>query len=140
MVLAGLLVTASLAGCGTASAGAQGRRAELARLEYPKDAPFGQDMDVLILPASQSITVVNRTAQPLGAVQLWLNQQYVGVVDGLAVGAKKQMSLADFINAHGESFPTAGFLAPDRALRLVHTEIFNPQTGRRHRAIVMLAD
>ncbi len=142
-----VMILCTLSGCGAAfgTGGAQSvgaseaDEADLASLRYPKDAPFGQDMDVLILPESQHITIVNRSVQPLENMQLWLNQQYVGRLDSLGVGARKRMSLSDFVNRHGESFPTAGFLTPDRALLLVHTELFDPRTGHRHRAVVMLA-
>jgi hypothetical protein len=143
-----MMAACVVSGCGAAfgtggaeSAGAATtREAQLAALRYPADARHGQDIDVLIIPASQHITVVNRTTRPLSGVQLWLNQQYVAIVDHLGVGERRQLGLSGFINRHGESFPTAGFLSPDRALRLVHTEFFDPASGLRHRAVVLLAD
>ncbi len=142
------MVLGTMCGCGAAfgTGGAESsgagttREAELAALRYPADARHGQDVDVLVMPASQHITLVNRTTTPLNSVQLWLNQQYVAIVDDLGVGQRQRIPLARFINRHAESFPTAGFLAPDRALRLVHAEIFDPAAGSRHRVIVLLAD
>lgn len=143
-----MVMVCALSGCGaafgtggaeTAGAGTS-REAQLAALSYPADARHGDDIDVLVIPASQHITLVNRTTAPLSDVQLWLNQQYVGIIERLGVGERVQYSLSGFINEHGESFPTAGFLAPDRALRLVHAEVFDPADGTRRRVIVLLTD
>ncbi|MCC7408918.1 MAG: hypothetical protein IT442_12670 [Phycisphaeraceae bacterium] len=112
--------------------------AELSQIVYPKDAPLGEDLDILVRRDGGTLRVVNRTPRKYENVQLWLNQQWVGKIDAIDIGQENTFSLGRFINQYGEKYPTAGLLNPDRALKLVLADIFDPATGKRHRLTVLL--
>ncbi|MBI1337553.1 MAG: hypothetical protein GC164_11390 [Phycisphaera sp.] len=94
-------------------------RKELAAMVYPSDAPVGQSLDIITQRDGSSITLDNRTPRSYENAQLWLNEQYVSLVGKITIGRDNRFTLTKFINMHGESFPVAGFLAPDRAFPVV---------------------
>ena len=75
---------------------------ELKNEVYPADAPLGDDLDVVVQRKGTRLVLTNRTARRYEKSQLWLNQQYVGRVDRIIIGAGHKFNryaLADFINA-----------------------------------------
>jgi hypothetical protein len=110
---------------------------ELSKEVYPADAPKGDDLDVVVKREGTKIVLANRTARNYESSQLWLNQQYVGQVDLIVIGAGDKFNryaLADFINEFGEGYPVGGFLNPGRTYPIVLAELYDP-TGdkKRHR-------
>ncbi|MCC7145119.1 MAG: hypothetical protein IT443_01590 [Phycisphaeraceae bacterium] len=116
--------------------------AKLASLTYPKDAPLGDDLDIVVERGKSHIRLINRTPRSYQNATLWLNQQYVGEAVRIDIGSTKnnRLSLKKFTNQHGECFPIAGFLAPEKAQQLVLAELIDPQTGQRHRLLVQIAE
>jgi hypothetical protein len=120
--------------------------AELSKLAYPKDAPLGPDLDVLVVRTGGALELVNRTPSTYRNMQVWLNQQYVARIDAVQIGSpeglgaaasRNRLDLARFINLHGEPFPTGGLLAPEKSFPVVLAELFDPATGKRHRLLVV---
>jgi hypothetical protein len=112
--------------------------AELSPLVYPGQAPLGPDLDILVIRHGPHIQIANREPRSFGNVQVWLNQQWVSKIDRLAIGSDNRSDLTHFVNHYGEQYPTAGFLAPDRSLRLVLAELYDPTANQRHRLNVQL--
>ncbi len=104
-------------------------------LKYPKGAPAGEHLDIVAFKEGNQLTLTNRTTRAFTNVQLWINQQYVGIVDTIPVGERKTLMLNQFINEHGEAFPVGGLFNPERSYRLVLAEIFETG-GRRYRILV----
>ncbi len=133
----------ALAGCGVAPAFLVGADVDpqaadaFAKLTYPKAAAIGEHLDIVAVKSGNELTLTNRTPRAFANVQLWINQQYVCVVDAIPVGERKVLALNTFINEHGEAFPVGGLLNPERSYRLVLAEVYEPGTGgRRHRILV----
>ena len=109
----------------------------LATLTYPKDAPLGENLDIIAYKDWNQLVLTNRTARAFSQVQVWINQQYVSTVASIPVGQQTTLNLNEFINQHGEAFPVGGLLNPERSYRVVLVEIFEPGTGgRRYRVVV----
>lgn len=134
-MLGGIVGLMLLGGCGGGGQLAPWR-VELASLPYPKDAPRGQDLDIVVETVGSSLLLTNRTPLIYRDVQLWINQQYVTRIEMIDIGDNPMLPLDQLINEHGESFPTAGFLAPDRAGEVVLAEVFLPEVGVRYRLTV----
>ncbi len=111
-------------------------RERLARQEYPADARYGPDLDVLVSRDGKLIRIANRTPQRYRDMQLWLNQQYVAEVREIAIGAGNRFELARFVNRYEESFPRGGFLRPEEGFPVVLAELYDPDTQIRHRLVV----
>lgn len=109
---------------------------ELAQLVYPADAALGNDLDIVLVRNGRHIELVNRTATVPGPAELWLNQQYVGAINSVAIGRGNQFDLIKFINEHGEAYPVGAVLQPDKSFPIVLAELFDPKTGLRHRLLV----
>ena len=112
--------------------------APLAELRYPADAPLGADLDMVVVREGGHIDVANRTAGSYSNVQLWLNEQWVTVAQRIDIGTDNRFLLSHFVDQHQRTFPVGGFLTPDRARQVVHAELFNPETGQRHRLTVQM--
>lgn len=112
--------------------------AELSRLVYPGQAPLGADLDVLVIRDGKHLTLANREPRSMDNVQIWLNQQWVTKVSRLSIGSQNRLDLRHFVNHYGEQYPTEGFLQPERSLRLVLAELYDPATNQRHRLSVQL--
>jgi hypothetical protein len=138
VMMSGLLAC-GLSGCGTGIITAE-QPDRLAATPYPKAAPLGDDLDILIIRHGWDIQLVNRTPRSYRDVQLWLNQQYVGDVNRIQIGAQNSVPLSDFVNSHREAYPVGGFLDPDRGYPLVLAELFTPTDGKRHRLLVRLTN
>ncbi len=113
--------------------------APLAELRYPTDAPRGDDLDIVVVRSGSRIQLANRTPRSYRGMQLWLNEQWVGVADHIAIGVDNAFDLNNFVDQHGRTYPVAGLLAPDRSQPLVHAELFDPSTNERHRITVQLS-
>lgn len=97
---------------------------------YPAEAKLGDDLDIVVVREGGQITIVNRTAVEYDNVQIWLNQQYVGLLPKIKIGTKNRFNLNTFINQHGEGFPVGGLLTPDRSYPVVLAELYLPPDGR----------
>jgi len=109
---------------------------ELTKLDYPDEAPRGEDYDIVVERKKGSIRLINRTASVYDKQVLWLNQQYVGKVENIQIGSDNVLSLRRFFNRWGEHFPVGGFFTPDKANPVVLAELVDPSTGARHRLVV----
>ncbi len=108
------------------------QRRNLAQLSYPADAPDAAPADVVVRREGATIRLINRTAAPTSPGVLWLNEQYAGYVEPLAIGPGNVMPLHAFVNKHGETFPTGTFLAPDKAAPVLSAELVaNGQTAKQ---------
>jgi len=146
-----LLTVLLLVGCGdnlvTDAWGELGKRARfthhpdaetaelLSEIPYPADAERGEDYDIIVEQDGGQLHIANRSARRFDNVQLWLNQQYVGVIGDMPIGTGSRYSLREFVNTHGEAYPAGTFLAPDKAFPLTLAEIYDPEAGTRHRLI-----
>jgi hypothetical protein len=132
-------VVAGLASCRNPHPKAEAKlAAELSPLVYPGEAPLGADLDVLVIRDGAKLKLANREGQSFDDVQVWLNQQWVAKVGRLSIGSDNKFDLRHFVNRYGEQYPTAGFLQPERSLRLVLAELYDPETNQRHRLNVQL--
>lgn len=111
-------------------------RQRLATLDYPSDATYGPDLDIVVRREGGSLTFANRTAQPYRDVRIWLNQQYVRELPAIEIGPDNRFDLNRWINEHREPFPVGSFLAPDAAFPVVLAELFDLESGLRHRLLV----
>ena len=134
-----MLALALLAGgCHRGMGPASDRVQALSQLPYPKDAPLGDDLDIIAVRKGGTLQLANRTPQAYHHVQIWLNRQYVSEVTDVAIGVDNHYSLHDFVNMHRETFPVGTLLAPDKAKPVVLAEMFDPSTGKRYRMTVQL--
>ncbi len=125
------------AGCSTGPASPDHQTiAYLADLEYPAEAPYGENLDIIAVKDGFHLRLVNRTAKVYYDLQLWLNQQYVREVDRIEIGDRNSFHLDTFINSHGESFPLGKLLTPEKAIPVVLAECYEPVAGVRHRMVV----
>ncbi len=111
----------------------------LSQLAYPADAPHGPDLDLVLVRQGDAVKLVNLTARPYRDLQLWLNEQYVGLVDVIEIGnpiGGNRLPLSRFVNRHGEAFPVGSFLSPDKGISVVLAELYDPATGLRYRVRV----
>ena len=107
----------------------------LSTLRYPGDAPWGNDLDIVAVQDGGRLRLTNRSATKHEKVVIWLNQQYATTIKQLYVGPGQSVSLSRFINRHEESFPTGGFLTPEDGYPVVAVDLYNPDTGLRHRLL-----
>lgn len=108
----------------------------LAAMDYPRDAPYGPDLDILVVRSNADIRLVNRTAHSYSGMVLWLNQQYAARAGSLRIGTDNLRTLTDFINRHREPYPVGTLLNPDQTAPLVLAELYNPSLGVKHRLLV----
>ena len=95
----------------------------LAQTPYPS-AFLGADLDIVVVQDEGEIVLTNRTASRYPRSYLWLNQQYVGLLDQIPIGSEVRFQLVDFINEHGEPFSVGGPLTPDKRDTVVLAELF----------------
>ena len=140
--LVGALMATGLSGCnalGLGRAPQDERVAQLAKLVYPKDSDRGQDLDILVVRQGASISFVNRTPRVYNDVEIWLNQQYVNTFSRIDIGQpqnNRDFNLAAFHNDYAEPYPIGSFLTPEKNLKLLVAELFDPATGLRHHLLV----
>jgi len=108
----------------------------LAAMDYPMDAPYGPDLDILVVRSNADIRLVNRTANSYSGMVLWLNQQYASQAGSVRIGTDNLRTLTDFINRHHEPYPVGTLLNPDKTAPLVLAELYNPSLGVKHRLLV----
>ena len=110
--------------------------AALADRDYPVEAEYGRDLDIVVQRRGHRVTLVNRTAEPVRGVELWLNRQYVRGITSIEIGEDNTFDLRTFVNRFGEAFPVAILLAPDRARPVVSAELYDAEADVRHRLLV----
>ena len=130
-----LALAPALTGCSLLGrqAGESADVEQLAATPYPKDAPLGQDIDIIVVRDGGALRLVNRTPHSYSDMDMWLNQEWLGKVDTVVIGADNYVQLPAFVNHHRERFPVGGILTPDKTLPVVLAELYNPATGQRHR-------
>ena len=129
---------------------------QLATLQYPKDIPISGDLDIIIIRERASIRVINLTARSYENVQLWINRQYVTIAKNIQIGTAgrgelastlggviqgataaefqpNRLELRNFINKHREPYPVGGILNPDKTRKIVLTELYDTESGKRYR-------
>ncbi len=109
--------------------------AKLADIGYPDDVVTTAQRDILLVRKGAKLTIYNRTAHVYRDFQLWLNGEYVAVIDELKIG-RLELGMRGFINEYGESFPVGHFLSPNKAYPVVLAEIVgtdkkSKQSGNR---------
>ncbi|MFN3165985.1 MAG: hypothetical protein ACE37H_02860 [Phycisphaeraceae bacterium] len=113
----------------------------LSRLDYPADAPHQahgdkDHLDIYLVRSGNDLRLVNRTANSVSGMQLWLNGQYVADSGTILIGTDNVRKLTDFVNRFKEPYPVGTFLNPDQTQPLVLAELYDPATQRRHRLLV----
>lgn len=138
VLLAGALALS--AGCANRKPSLSAEAAErLAALTYPREAEDGGELDILIEKrGGDRVFILNRTPRTFENVRLWLNREYVTELEHIRIGKHPPRPLRAFVNRHGESFPVAGPLTPDKARPLVSAELHDPETNLRYRLPVRL--
>lgn len=109
---------------------------QLQVLPYPSDASVSDDLDVVVVRDGGALVLVNRTARRFENVQLWLNQQYVGLAPRIVIGDANRFDLLSFINEYGEPYPIGGLLTPEKTFPIVLAEMFDPGALARYRLLV----
>ena len=102
---------------------------------YPAEAALGEDLDIIVTQAGGNLTLVNRTPRSFQNVQMWLNREYRADLGEIRLGSDTRVSLKRFVNKHGESFPIAGLLTPDKGFPVLSCVLFDPTTGQRRRLL-----
>lgn len=142
-------VTVSFLACLTMIVGCESARWQLpstsvemlSGLPYPGDKEHGPDLGIIVVRKANAIVLVNLTPRKLHDMQLWLNHEYVGLVDVIEIGnpaGRNRFLLNHFVNQYHEAFPVGRFLTPDKGSMLVLAELYNPATELRHRVRVQL--
>ena len=122
---------------------------DLSLIVYPKDTETGEDLDIVALKRGNRLTIVNRTPRAYHDLQIWLNQQYVGKIDHLAIGTDNVVYLNQCINEFGEPFPVGGMLNLEKSYPVVLAELVVTDVpddgsqpalaaGKRHRMVVRM--
>ena len=139
------LIAASLTSTGCRTYGPdidEAQIIDLARMPYPKDSDYGDDLDVVVVYdahwlRSADVKLINREPRKIGPGLMWLNQQYVARLnEPLDIGPDNTMSLTSFINYYREPFPVGLFFTPDASEPVVLLEFYDPSTDLRHRLYV----
>lgn len=126
-----------LTGCQQAPPVVDGTTAEiLSGLRYPGQTDYGPDLDIIIVREGTSIRMTNRTPRSYVGMHLWLNQQYVRLIEKVEIGANKSIPLPSLINRHRESFPIGSFFQPDKARPVISAELYDPAANIRYRLTV----
>ncbi len=115
-------------------------RDRLRKLPYPADAEYGPDLDIVVTKSRLNLLLSNREPRTYDGREIWLNRQYVWEADTIAIGGGNRYTLTNFINLHGEPFPTPGFLRPDKGAPVVLAELYDPQSKTRNRLLVQTID
>ncbi len=137
LVPAVLGLAAFAAGCaGPETLGQQEQRQRLAALDYPAEAEYGPDLDIVVHREDRQLSFINRTARPYVDARIWLNQQFVRELPRIDIGPGNDFALRRWINEHAEGFPVGTLLAPDLAEPVVLAELHDPRSGLRHRLLV----
>lgn len=137
-ILSGTCLAASAAapGCSTLPAsGSAAQVTELAALDYPATAAYGDDLPVIITRENRDIRLNNTGTQAKRDCVLWVNRQYAFQLPFLGVGADNVVDLTACINRHQEPFPVGYWLRPDMDKRVVLVEVYDPAKKTRHRLI-----
>lgn len=111
-------------------------RRRLAQIDYPAEAEYGPDLDIVVRRDGDRLNLINRTPRVYRDVRLWLNQQYVRDVPRIEIGPGNRYTLTRWVNEHREPFPVGTLLAPDKAFPVVLAELIDLDTGLRHRLLV----
>ena len=129
-------IEASLPGFGSGSQTTVADPADAAAwTPYPEDAALGEDYDIVATQTREELQLANRCPRSFKNVQVWLNHQYVARAAKIDIGSGNRIPLRRFVNEHGEHFPVAGLLTPDKGFPVISCIMFDPGSGRRHRLL-----
>ncbi len=78
--------------------------------EYPFELHTTTTLPIQVFRDGTTIEIVNSTDNNWGESSLWINQQYMRTIDGLAPGQRMTLHLSEFRNDIGEEFRAGGFL------------------------------
>jgi hypothetical protein len=135
-VIACAMLLAIVAGCSSDRPDAAA--IELGKTPYPETASYGDDLDIVATQKRGTLYLDNRTPTVLKDVQLWVNQQYVGLVPLIEIGRdspSNEIDLTKLVNRFGEAYPIGGFFTPDKTFPVVLVEVYDPATGKRSRLL-----
>ena len=116
--------------------GQQEERQRYAQREYPADAEYGPDLDIVVRREGDRLTLINRTARAYRDQTLWLNQQFVRDLPIVEIGPGNRFDLTRWINQHRQPFPVGSLLSPDKAKPVVLAELYDPATKLRSKLLV----
>ncbi len=147
LLVAAAVASAVLGGCGAVEdvrkldwpfLTTTGRRLPVSRVDgriaprrYPTDATVGEPVKIEVIPVGKAVRFDNRTGHRFEDVEVWLNHQYGASVDAIPIGRSDPIALASFVNEHGERYPTARFLQPERRRPLVLADLLVDGTIRK---------
>jgi hypothetical protein len=77
--------------------------------EYPFELHTTATLPIQVFRDGTTIEIVNSTDNHWGESSLWINQQYMRLISGLAPGQRLTLDLNDFRNDIGEVFRAGGF-------------------------------
>lgn len=91
---------------------------------YPTDKDYQKSsLNIEVLRDDYSIWFDNRSAKAFDNVKIFLNMEYAATLENLPIGLSEKYDLHSFVNKHGEEYPTAVFLNPERDKLLVSTDL-----------------
>lgn len=105
---------------------------------YPAEAPIGAPVDIEVVRQRDHLLLRNRSAHSYENVQVWLNQGFGHTVESIPIGPGTPLTLTDFVNEHGETYPIAGFMAPERSRPVIAAALF--EDGQIHLMSVRLEE
>src|SRR5262249_54891664 len=108
---------------------------ELSQMVYPAKAPFGDDIDVVLVRDGRRFELINRTARDYPPGIIWLNQQWAGHSEEIKIGRGNNSVLTNFVNKHGEPSPTGSLLNPEASRNTLLAELYDPAAGKRYRMV-----
>jgi hypothetical protein len=134
----------AMSACATTNRIDTDRAVALSKLVYPVDGQYADDLDIEIYRSGGKVRIINRSTRTFTDAQLWLNQQWVGIVDHIEIGtgvhsalvAANEFELDNFIDQYRRPYPVGSLLAPDKTQELVFAELFVPEEGKRYRLAV----
>jgi len=140
LVVLGLIALGLLTGCAQKRKPLPEDLVPLANLAYPAEPAQVKDLDILVERDGKRLMLINRTPNVYNDVQIWLNHEFVGRADTIAIGPDNVFDLTRFVNYRQERYPVAGFLAPDKAFPVILAELHDPATDTRYRLVVAKDD
>ena len=108
-------------------------RAELGNLQYPKDAEYAPNADLVAVRNGSNLHIANRTARRFAGMQLWINQQYVYPIGDVEIGTMNPVDLDACTNKFEQPFPEGSFLRPEAGFPVVLAELYSPQSNLKYR-------
>jgi len=90
---------------------------------YPTAVTRGEALPVQVIVEDRRLELTNITGRDFGPSVIWLNQWYSASIDSMAVGETVSISIARFVDEHGEQMRGGGFFATEAPERIVLAEL-----------------